>query len=208
MAVMMASGPEAKRPPHMVLGVLSGLVMRRAFLLGLAYLLYTGFGASANAGTVPPGLLTGDMAKLVLAEVPRAVPDAKLLDVQDAPHSLAEFKGKWLVVNFWATWCVPCRLEMPALDRLQRAMPELAVMTVATGPNPLPAIGRFLSEAGVTGVTVWRDPDQALAHQVGILGLPVTLIVNPEGAEVGRLIGGAAWDAPEAQAVLAALMAK
>ena len=184
------------------------MVMRRAFLLGLACLLYTGFGASANAGTVPPGLLTGDMEKLVLAEVPKAVPDAELLDMQDAPHRLAELRGKWLVVNFWATWCVPCRLEMPALDRLQKAVPGLMVVTVAAGPNPVPAMTRFLEEAGVTGVTVWRDPDQALAHQIGIFGLPVTLIVNPDGAEVGRLIGGAAWDAVEARAVLAALMAR
>ena len=182
--------------------------MTRAFLLGLVGLLYTGFLAAANAGPVGAELLTGDMAKLVLAEAPMALPEVGLVDLQDAPHRLAEFRGKWLVVNFWATWCVPCRTEMPTLGRLQAAVPGLTVVTVAAGPNPVPAITRFLDEAGVTGVTVWRDPDQALAHQIGVLGLPVTLIVNPKGAEVGRLIGGAAWDAPEAQAVLAALMKK
>ena len=147
------------------------------------------------------------MQLLVLSAAPVALPDEGLVDMQDAKHSLAEYRGKWLLVNFWATWCVPCRVEMPALDRLQKALPRLVVVTVATGRNPPPAITKFLSEAGATGLAVWRDPDQALAHQIGIFGLPVTLIVNPDGAEVGRLIGGAAWDAPEAQAVLAALMA-
>ena len=170
-------------------------------------LLYTGLMLAANAafgGTVDPGLLTGDMGKLVIEEA-KALPEAGLLDMADAPHGLAEFKGKWLVVNFWATWCVPCRTEMPSLDRLQGARPDLAVVTVATGPNPKPAIEKFLGEAGVKAVTVWRDPDQTLAHQIGVLGLPVTIVVSPDGTEVARLIGGAEWDAAGAQAVLAAM---
>ena len=75
----------------------------------------------------------------------------------------------------------------------------------AVGPNPVPAIRNFLAKAGVTGVTVLRDPTQELAHQMGVLGLPVTVIVNPQGEEVARLIGGADWASPEAKAVFAAL---
>jgi thiol-disulfide isomerase/thioredoxin len=175
----------------------------------LVALLYTGLWLGANAagaGVVDPGLLVGDMAKLVIVEA-KVVPKAGLVDRADAPHSLDEFKGKWVVLNFWATWCAPCRTEMPALDRLPGAVPGLVVVTVATGPNPKPAIDRFMAEAGVTAVTVWRDPTSDLAHQMGVFGLPVTVIVSPEGAEVARLIGGAEWDSPGAQAVLAALMA-
>jgi thiol-disulfide isomerase/thioredoxin len=131
-----------------------------------------------------------------------------LVDIHDAPRSLREFKGKWVVVNFWATWCMPCRTEMPSLDRLQAAMPEIAVVTVAAGPNPVPAITRFLDEAGVKSLVILRDPQQELAHQIGVLGLPVTLILSPDGAEVGRLLGGAEWDSAGARAVLAALMAE
>ena len=180
--------------------------MRWAFGLGLA-IVYTALilGANAQAGVVGPGLLVGDMQKLVVGE-PRALPEAGLVDRADGAHSLAEFRGKWLIVNFWATWCVPCRLEMPSLDRLQVALPEVAVVTVATGPNPLPAIERFLGEAAVSHLTVWRDPASELAHQMGIMGLPVTVIVAPDGAEVARLIGGAEWDSDAARAVLAALM--
>ena len=195
----------------MALGSLGLWVIGRAFLRGLVALIYTGFVIGANpgaAGVVPEALLTGDMAKLVLWDVAKPVPDVGLTNMEGAAHRLAEYRGKWLVVNFWATWCVPCRLEMPALDRLQMALPQVVVVTVATGPNPRPAIEKFLKEAEISMLAVWRDPDQALAHQIGVLGVPVTLIINPDGAEVGRLIGGAAWDGPEAQAVLAALMAE
>ncbi len=175
--------------------------------------LYTGllvcanFGAGANvaaAGGVDPGLLTGAMQKLIV-EAPKPLPAAALIDMADQPATLDPYKGKWLVLNLWATWCVPCRDEMPALDKLGAEVPGLSVVAVAVGPNPVPAIRNFLAKAGVTGVTVLRDPTQELAHQMGVLGLPVTVIVNPQGEEVARLIGGADWASPEAKAVFAAL---
>ena len=172
-------------------------------------LLYTGLLLAANgafAGAVDPGLLTGDMGKLVVEEA-RAVPEAALVDRAGAAASLADYKGKWVVANFWATWCVPCRTEMPSLDRLQAAMPEVTVVTVAVGPNPVPAIDKFLSEAGVTQVVVLRDPQAGFAAQMGVMGLPVTVLINPAGQEVARLLGGAEWDSVGARAVLAALMA-
>lgn len=174
--------------------------------------LYTGLLACANiaagaalAGTPDKALLTGAMEKLVLEE-PKALPEAALLDMADKAASLAPWKGKWLVLNLWATWCVPCREEMPALGKLASDMPDLAVVAVATGPNPPPAITRFLDGVGVTSLTVLRDPPQELAHQMGVVGLPVTVIVNPQGEEVARLIGGADWASPEAKAVFAAFM--
>lgn len=174
--------------------------------------LYTGFLACANIGAMPgwagepdKALLTGPMAKLVLEE-PKPLPEAALLDMSDGAAALP--KGGWLVLNLWATWCVPCREEMPALDKLAVEMPEVKVVAVATGPNPVPAIKGFLDKAGVKTLTVLRDPDQGLAHQMAVLGLPVTVIVNPEGMEVARLIGGADWGSPEAKAVFAAFLAE
>lgn len=182
--------------------------------------LYTGFVACANmvalgavAGPVDPALITGAMAKLIVAP-PKPLPEmafseTTLLDLSDQPASLAAFRGKWLVLNFWATWCVPCREEMPALDRLAalppQALPDLAVVALATGPNPLPGVRAFLDKTGIKTLTVLRDPSQRLAHQMGVLGLPVTVIINPDGQEVARLIGGADWGAPEAHAVFEAL---
>ena len=86
-------------------------------------------------------------------------------------------------------------------------MPEVAVLPVATGRNSVEAIDRFYADAGVTNLPVLRDPKAALSRELGVLGLPVTLILNPEGQEVARLIGDAAWDSADAQAVLAALAA-
>ena len=172
-------------------------------------LLYTCLLLAANgvaAGEVDPALLTGDMGKLVIET--RVVPEAVVLDMADAAHGLGEFKGRWVVLNFWATWCAPCREEMPSLERLQAAMPEVAVVAVATGSNPKPAIEKFVAEVGLQGLTLWRDPQSALAHGMGVLGLPVTVILSPDGAEVARLIGGAEWDSEAAKAVLAALMAE
>jgi thiol-disulfide isomerase/thioredoxin len=129
------------------------------------------------------------------------------LDAVDGEHSLAEYKGKWVVLNFWATWCAPCRAEMPSLDRLQAAHPELAVVPVATGRNAVEQITRFYDEAGVKNLPVLRDPKSGLARAMGVLGLPVTIILDPEGREVARLIGDAEWDSEDANAVLAAFIA-
>lgn len=171
---------------------------------------YTALAFGANAARAEEvadvaALLIGDMKRLVL-HAPEAVPDAVFLDASDGEVPLAKWRGQWVVLNFWATWCAPCREEMPSLGRLQAAMPGLAVLPVATGRNLLPAITRFYAEAGVS-LPVLRDPQSAFAHQMGVLGLPVTVIIDPEGREVARLIGGAEWDSAEAQAVLAALMA-
>nr|WP_205911761.1 TlpA disulfide reductase family protein [Rhodobacter sp. SGA-6-6] len=178
----------------------------------LLAVLYTGLALGANPAAAEDlsALLTGDMAKLTLVESgadPVALPEAPLLSMTDEEASLAAYRGQWVVLNFWATWCGPCRAEMPALDRLQAAMPEIAVVPVATGRNPPEAIARFWEEAGIVHLVTLRDPKSGLARQIGVAGLPVTLILNPEGQEVGRLIGDAAWDAPEAQALLKALMA-
>ena len=169
----------------------------------LLVVLYTALILGANPGVAEvASLLDGDMKKLMLWDAPVDVPDAVLLDATDGEHALADYKGKWVVLNFWATWCAPCRREMPSLERLQAAMPEIAVVPVATGRNAVEGIQRFFDEAGVTTLPILRDPTSDLAHAMGIMGLPVTVILNPDGQEVARLIGDAEWDSESAKAVL------
>lgn len=173
----------------------------------LAAVLYTlALGLATPAAADPAtaeAAKAGDMRKLVIHAEPALVPEVALTDLEDAPRSLSEWRGKWVVVNFWATWCAPCRAEMPTLSRL--ADQGVAVVTVATGRNPPQAIERFFAETGIANLPALRDPKSELARGLGIFGLPVTLVLDPEGREAARLIGDAHWDSPEALAVLAAL---
>ncbi len=152
-------------------------------------------------------LRDGDMKKLILHETPADLPEVVLLDARDGTHSLADYHGKWVVLNFWATWCAPCRHEMPSLDRLQEALPEIAVVPVATGRNSVTGIERFFAEVGIKHLPILRDPTSELARGMAVMGLPVTVVLNPEGQEVARLIGDAEWDSASAKAIMAAFVA-
>ncbi len=172
------------------------------------FVLYTALLMGANAAVADVSALrSGDMQKLNLVAA-KALPDVLIEDATGAPLSLSQWQGKWVVLNFWATWCAPCRHEMPSLDRLQAAMPEIAVLPVATGRNSVEAIEAFNAEAGVTNLPVLRDPKSELARNMAVLGLPVTVILNPQGQEVARLIGDAEWDSADAQTILRAMMAE
>ncbi len=140
--------------------------------------LYTALLLGANAALAGGD---GGMSKLTIHETPAEMPEAIFLDAEDGEHALADYRGKWVVLNFWATWCAPCKAEMPSLDRLQAAMPEIAVLPVASGRNDVAAIGRFYEEAAIVNLPVLRDPKGMLARQVGVAGLPVTVVLNPEG---------------------------
>lgn len=176
--------------------------MRKLLLVAL----YTALTLGANPGTAQTAF-EGDMKKLVLVE-PAALPEVALVDETETPRSMSDYKGRWVLLNFWATWCAPCRHEMPSLARLQMAMPDLVVVPVATGRNSVTGIQKFFAEAEVTVLPMLRDPKSELARSMAVLGLPVTVILDPEGREVARLIGDAEWDAPEALAALQHLMTR
>jgi thiol-disulfide isomerase/thioredoxin len=168
-------------------------------------LLYTGFALGANAQDIE-ALRVGDMKKMVIHTQPKPLPKAALLGLDDSARSLDELRGRWAVVNFWATWCAPCRAEMPSLGALARTVPDLPVVALATGRNPIAQLTRFIDETGVAHLTHMRDPASTLAAQMGIFGIPVTIVVNPAGEEVARLIGDADWHSAEALALLDALL--
>ncbi|KAA2314614.1 TlpA family protein disulfide reductase [Pseudooceanicola sediminis] len=153
------------------------------------------------------GLRTGEMRKLSVLDSPRQLKTTVEWLSPDGPVSLADYSGKWVVLNFWAVWCAPCREEMPTLSALQRDLggDDFAVVTLASGPNKPEAVDSFLAENGAANLPRLRDPNTEQARDAGVFGLPVTVLVNPQGAEVARLIGGADWNSPEARAVIAAL---
>ena len=178
----------------------------------LVVVLYTSLMLGANVAhadiAAPKAVLAGDMRKLVLHDAPVDLPEIGLVDDAEAPHALADYKGQWVLLNFWATWCAPCRAEMPTLQGLEAAMgDDFSVVTVATGRNSVEGIDKFFAEASITTLPKLRDPKSELARNMGVLGLPLSVILNPEGQEIARLIGDADWNGADAKAMFEALMA-
>ena len=160
--------------------------------------LYTSLVFAANAALAGPvdwqAARDAGLPKLVESTVTPA-PQVEFTDVEGATHTLADWKGKVVLLNFWATWCAPCREEMPSLDALQAELggDDFQVVAIAAGHNPAPAIEKFLTEARITNLPVLLDPRQALARGMGVMGMPVTVLIDREGNEIARLIGGADW---------------
>lgn len=175
-----------------------------------AVLMYlcTALGANADPAALE-ALREGDMRKLVVHETPAKGSEAVFLSETGDELRLSDYAGKVVLVNFWATWCAPCRKEMPHLAALQEALSgeDFEVLTIATGRNPPEAIARFLEEIGASALPRHVDPRQKLAREMGVLGLPVTLLLNREGQEVARLQGDADWSGESARAIIEAVMA-
>ncbi|NAZ37999.1 TlpA disulfide reductase family protein [Rubellimicrobium sp. CFH 75288] len=181
----------------------------------VAAALYTGALVAANAAAADlAALREGDMRKLALHDAPRPAGTSAFETETGAPMTLADLAGEVVVLNFWATWCAPCREEMPTLSALQAELGDegVRVVTLATGRNDPAAMARFMAEVGAAegpgALPLWRDPNQALAREMGVLGLPVTVILDREGQEVARLQGDADWSSESAVAILRALAAE
>ncbi|MCX7561012.1 TlpA disulfide reductase family protein [Sulfitobacter sp. F26204] len=182
----------------------------RNLVFGLLYTaLLTGANAALSAGPDILSLRTGDMKKLIVHDSPQAVSDSAFDLADDAgTATLAEYRDKYVLVNFWATWCAPCRKEMPQLNALQKEFggEDFEVLTIATGRNSPAGITKFFSEAGIDSLPRHQDPKQQLASQMGIFGLPISVLIDPEGREIARLRGDAKWDSDSAKAIVKALI--
>ena len=131
---------------------------------------------------------------------PQPLPALAFQDMEGTETTLAAFTGKVVVLNLWATWCAPCREEMPSLDRLQARFKDQPVIVLAlsvdrAGPERVRA---FLDEVGVRHLQVYRDPKAAATRTLKVPGLPATILVDKEGREAGRVLGIARWDGPQA----------
>jgi len=178
-------------------------------------LLYATLASGANAAGLDDAtrsqidaLRQGDMRKLVLSDG-RDLSAAGFTDADGTPQTLADSTGKVRIVNFWATWCGPCRAEKPTLDALNADLqgPGFEVLAIATGRNSNAAIKRFNAENGIESLATYLDPDGAMARELGVFGLPVSILINGEGTEIGRLTGGTDWSSESARAIVEALIA-
>lgn len=153
----------------------------------------------------------GELAALAVESDPRRAEQFAFEREGGGKLTLADFRGRAVLLNLWATWCVPCRAEMPALDRLQAVKGDQGFEVVAVNVDTarLDRRGAFLDSIGVKALTRYADPSgdvfETLRKDGKALGLPVTLIVDKDGCEIGAVEGGVKWDSAEAQALVGAL---
>ena len=161
------------------------------------------------ASPPPVALAGGTMRNFSVSNPPKPVPAASFRTADNATADLAMFRGKVLLVNLWASWCIPCRVEMPALDKLAADLdgPDFQVLAVAEHDHWDKAEA-FLNEVGAHHLKFGLDETMKSAFAWGAEGLPATLLIDRQGREVGRVIGPADWNAPEVRAVIRDLIAK
>ncbi len=126
-----------------------------------------------------------------------AVPKSSFLDASGGKHSIGEFKGKYVLVNLWATWCAPCVSELPSLVKLQAAVPGLKVLAVDVGHDKTDKAAAFLKDHKADALGTYVDTELALLHDFGAYGLPTTVLIDPSGKEVAKAQGPAEWNAPQ-----------
>ena len=147
---------------------------------------------------------TGDMKKLVFHKEPRPRLEREFQTANGAAKSVEDFEGKVVVLNFWATWCPPCRKEMPYLDALQAEMggDDFQVLALAMDRASVDKIKDFYQSIGSENLKIYREPTLRIGTEAGVLGMPITIILDRQGREIARLQGEAKWDAPEAKALI------
>ena len=137
------------------------------------------------------------------------VPEVSFLDADGNERSLEDFQGRVVVLNLWATWCAPCRKEMPSLDRLQAALggDDLEVVALAVDRGDLTKVLDFYREIDIQNLAVYHDSSAKAGRTLRAPGLPTTLIIDRNGHEVGRVLGDAEWDGEDVATLLEAVVA-
>ena len=157
----------------------------------------------AKAADVPPEF-AGVMGQFTLLKPTKKAPFREILDRNGMPVDMARFKGKVVLLNFWATWCGPCRIEMPSLDRLQAAMKgkPFVVMALSVDRFGAARVLPFLKENKLENLEVFLDPRSRTYRAFGVAGLPMTFLIDHRGQVVGYLKGHAEWDSKAARRLI------
>ncbi|MFN3233502.1 MAG: TlpA family protein disulfide reductase [Alphaproteobacteria bacterium] len=148
------------------------------------------------------------MSAFVFNENLPVAPDVTFENDVGSTLRLADFEGRVILLNLWATWCGPCVHEMPSLDRLQaqRGGKDFIVIALSSDRGEARAVDPFFEETGLTELQKFYDPMNEMGRALGVRGLPTTLLIDAQGREVGRLEGPAEWDSEEALALIDAVL--
>jgi thiol-disulfide isomerase/thioredoxin len=197
-----------KRLAVIVAGGIAGLAVGLAGVYGIGGLLGNASDpacrAAAGAAARLAPLARGEVAAVTVAREARRVPDLQFRDGSGAERRLADWRGRMVLLNLWATWCVPCRKEMPALDALQATLggPRFEVVAVNIDTRDAEKPKGWLKEAGIKNLAYYADPTakvfQDLKAVGRALGMPTTLLIDAQGCELAYLAGPAEWASEDA----------
>jgi thiol-disulfide isomerase/thioredoxin len=201
-----------------LLGVVAGVALAGA-VYGIAAFKRNAAGDAACkpavdlARRIAP-LVHGEVAGLVVAERPLHLPDLVLRTADGQERRLSDWRGRTVLLNLWATWCIPCRKEMPALDALQAKLggPAFEVVAVNIDTRDPDKPKNWLKEAGVNRLNYYADPSAKVFQELKVvgraLGMPTTLLVDPSGCEIATIAGPAEWGSDDAVKLVSAALAK
>ncbi len=140
-------------------------------------------------------IMKGELRKFIFSEKTEVLPKPLILDANENMVEIG-YDEDILIINFWATWCAPCKKEMPSLNSLAQNMKyeDIQIITIASGRNSKEAIDGFFDDNNLVNLKKYRDPRGRIAVKYGVTALPTTVVINPTGLEIGRIIGDIDWD--------------
>ena len=178
-------------------------IIRGAVISGMvATALSAPLSSSGARADEPP--ISGSVQNFTAYDEPVPAPDTPFSTENDGERTLVDFRGRVVVVNFWATWCGPCIRELPSLERLQAGLgsDRFQVALFSQDRDGWPRVNKFLKKLKIASPDSYLDVKLKFARAMGVRGLPVTAIIDAEGNELGRVSGAAEWDTPEAFALI------
>src|SRR6476469_8854470 len=207
--------PAARRLPVVIGTVLVGAVVGFVGVYGIGGLKRNASGDPACRPAVELArklapLAHGEVAGLTMATAPLRLPDLTFEDADGKPKKLSDWRGRTVLVNLWATWCVPCRKEMPALDSLQARLggPNFDVVAVNIDTRDPEKPKNFLKEANLTRLGYFSDQKAKVFQDLKAigraLGMPTSVLVDAEGCEIATIAGPAEWDSDDAVKLITA----
>ncbi len=152
-------------------------------------------------------IIKGDLRKFIFSEKTEVLPKPLILDASENMVEIG-YDEDILIINFWATWCAPCKKEMPSLNSLAQNMiyEDIQIITIASGRNSKEAIDGFFDDNNLVNLKKYRDPRGRIAVKYGVTALPTTVVINPSGIEIGRIIGDIDWDTADVRSFLKKLL--
>lgn len=165
---------------------------------GAAYRELTSPGKSADGASIPDIAATGGTLEAARSGSARKLPDLRFVDGVGAPRSISDFRGRVILLNLWATWCLPCRKEMPALDRLQAALggPGFEVVALSIDRGGVVAVKSFYEELDLRALRIYVDQNGEALTKLSSVGIPLTVLVGRDRRELWRGVGPREWDQP------------